>query len=87
LAARVSEGRFYLACIGQFKRGKSTLINALMGETVLPVGFIPVTAVPTVIRYGARKKARVQFTDGSCKEVEASELEVVKLLEDQRSIK
>ena len=38
LAARVSEGRFYLACIGQFKRGKSTLINALIGEPILPVG-------------------------------------------------
>ena len=59
LAARVSEGRFYLACIGQFKRGKSTLINALIGEPVLPVGFIPVTAVPTVIRYGlASESAR-----------------------------
>ena len=46
LAARISEGRFYVACIGQFKRGKSTLINALIGEPVLPVGFIPVTAVP-----------------------------------------
>ena len=56
LAARVSEGRFYLACIGQFKRGKSTLINALIGEPVLPVGFIPVTAVPTVIRYGAHQE-------------------------------
>jgi len=75
LATRVSEGRFYLACIGQFKRGKSTLINALIGEPVLPVGFIPVTAVPTVIRYGAHKKARVQFGDGSWKEIEASELE------------
>jgi hypothetical protein len=29
LAARVSEGRFYVACIGQFKRGKSTLLNVL----------------------------------------------------------
>jgi hypothetical protein len=75
LAARVSEGRFYLACIGQFKRGKSTLINALIGEPVLPVGFIPVTAVPTVIRYGAHKKARIQFRDSSWKEIEASELE------------
>ena len=56
LAARVSEGRFYLACIGQFKRGKSTLINALIGEPVLPVGFIPVTAVPTVIRYGSAQE-------------------------------
>ncbi len=31
LAARVSEGRFYVACVGQFKRGKSTLLNALIG--------------------------------------------------------
>jgi hypothetical protein len=71
----VSEGRFYVACIGQFKRGKSTLINALIGEPVLPVGFIPVTAVPTVIRYGARKKARIQFRDGAWQEIAASDLE------------
>ena len=75
LAARVSEGRFYLACIGQFKRGKSTLINALIGEPVLPVGFIPVTAVPTVIRYGAHKKARIQFRDGAWQQIAASDLE------------
>jgi ribosome biogenesis GTPase A len=74
LAARVSEGRFYLACIGQFKRGKSTLINALIGEPVLPVGFIPVTAVPTVIRYGAHKKARIQFRDGAWQQVAPSDL-------------
>ena len=43
LAARVSEGRFYVACVGQFKRGKSTLLNALVGHEVVPTGFIPVT--------------------------------------------
>lgn len=75
LAARVSEGRFYLACIGQFKRGKSTLINALVGESILPVGFIPVTAVPTVIRYGAHKKARIQFRNGAWQQITASELD------------
>jgi GTPase Era involved in 16S rRNA processing len=75
LAARVSEGRFYLACIGQFKRGKSTLINALIGEPVLPVGFIPVTAVPTVIRFGAPKKARIQFRDGAWQQIAASDLD------------
>jgi len=74
LAARVSEGRFYLACIGQFKRGKSTLINALTGEPILPVGFIPVTAVPTVIRFGAHPRARVQGRDGSWQEIAVSEL-------------
>jgi hypothetical protein len=75
LAARVSEGRFYLACIGQFKRGKSTLINALVGERILPVGFVPVTAVPTVIRFGAQRRARVQLQDGSWQEIAPSDLD------------
>src|ERR1022692_2741602 len=72
LASRISEGRFYVACIGQFKRGKSTLINALIGDAVLPVGFTPVTAVPTVIRFGDQRRARVQVGDGSWQEVSVS---------------
>ncbi len=75
LAARLAEGRFYLAGIGQFKRGKSTLINALIGSPVLPVGFIPVTAVPTVIRYGAQPRARVQARDGTWSKVAVSDLQ------------
>ncbi len=69
LAARVSEGRIYVACIGQFKRGKSTLLNALVGQPVVPTGFVPVTAVPTVIRYGNRLRARVRMRDGSWRDV------------------
>lgn len=75
LAARVSEGRFYVACIGQFKRGKSTLINALIGEPVLPVGFIPVTAVPTVIRFGEQRRARIRARAGSWQEIGIAGLE------------
>jgi predicted GTPase len=52
LRERVSAGRFHVACIGQFKRGKSTLINALVGSPVLPTGVVPVTAVPTLLRSG-----------------------------------
>ncbi len=74
LASRISEGRFYVACIGQFKRGKSTLINALIGDAILPVGFTPVTAVPTVIRFGDRRRARVQVGDGSWQDVSVSAL-------------
>src|SRR5579863_3008261 len=74
LSARISEGRFYVACVGQFKRGKSTLINALIGEPVLPTGFIPVTAVPTVIRFGEQLTARVRLLDGSWNEIPVSEL-------------
>jgi hypothetical protein len=44
VAERVSEGRFYFACIGQFKRGKSSVLNALVGDNVLPTGVVPVSA-------------------------------------------
>ncbi|MEW6742221.1 MAG: dynamin family protein [Planctomycetota bacterium] len=73
-ARRVVEGRFYVACVGQFKRGKSSLINALVGETVLPVGVVPVTAAVTVLRYGRMPGARVRLLDGRWQEIKASEL-------------
>lgn len=76
LAARISEGRFYVACLGQFKRGKSTLINALIGEPILPVGFIPVTAVPTVVRFGEQARARIQARHGAWQEVAVSDLKL-----------
>jgi len=40
-----------------------------------PVGFTPVTAVPTVIRFGNRRRARVQVEDGSWQEVNVSDLD------------
>ena len=40
--------------VGEFKRGKSTLVNALLQTAVCPVDADIVTAVPTLIRYGER---------------------------------
>ena len=74
LAARIAEGRFYVACVGQFKRGKSTLLNALVGHEVVPTGYVPVTAVPTVIRFGEKLHARVRMRDGSWRDVPMAEL-------------
>jgi ribosome biogenesis GTPase A len=51
LKARLGHGQFHLAIVGQFKRGKSTVVNALLGAAVLPTGVIPLTAVPTFIRW------------------------------------
>ena len=75
LAKRLAEGRFYVACVGQFKRGKSTLIGALLGESILPTGFVPVTALPTVIRYGSTRSARIRAADGAWREIALHELE------------
>lgn len=51
----------YVAVVGDFKRGKSSLINALLGAPVLPTGVLPLTALPTLIRYG--DAPRVIVTD------------------------
>lgn len=75
LATRLVEGRFFVACVGQFKRGKSTLIGALIGESILPTGFVPVTAVPTIIRFGSTKRARIRTTEGVWLDIDLHELE------------
>ena len=67
---RLVEARFFVACLGQFKRGKSTLLNALVGQPILPVGVVPVTSVVTILRYGDRPAAMVRFSDGHTEPVE-----------------
>ncbi|MGD0416441.1 MAG: dynamin family protein [Terriglobales bacterium] len=69
VAERASEGRFYVACIGQFKRGKSSVLNALVGDSLLPTGVVPVTAVPTIVRHGSRAAARVRFEAGGWRDI------------------
>jgi len=75
IAERVSQGLFYVACVGQFKRGKSTLLNALIGEAVLPTGVVPVTSVPSVIRYGGSPAARVRFENAKWINIAVNDLE------------
>lgn len=60
LLARLAEDRFQLAVVGQFSRGKSTLMNAVLGAPYLPTGALPMTSVVTRVRYGSRPRALVQ---------------------------
>jgi len=67
LGEELSAERFYLAVLGSFKRGKSTLINALLGRDILPTGIIPLTSIVTKVRYGENTKTIVRFLD--CSEI------------------
>ncbi|MGH3299867.1 MAG: dynamin family protein [Trebonia sp.] len=64
LRDRLDAARLRVLVVGEAKRGKSTLINALLGRAVLPVGVTPLTAVATTVRYGDDAHAQVRFTDG-----------------------
>ncbi len=63
LKSRFDEGRFHLAVLGQFKRGKSTLLNALIGYPLLPTSVVPLTAIPTFVEYGERIRIKIVFRE------------------------
>jgi len=63
-----------LVVLGQFKRGKTTFINALIGINLLPTAVIPLTSVVTILKYGDKPKAFVKFLSGKRSEVTISEL-------------
>jgi GTPase SAR1 family protein len=63
-AGRLKSRRFQLAVVGQFKRGKSSLLNALLEDEVVPTGVLPLTALPTFIRRGPAFALEVSTQDG-----------------------
>jgi ribosome biogenesis GTPase A len=70
LHQRLATECFQLAVLGQFKRGKSTLLNALLRADVLPVGVVPVTAIPTFLNAAATPGLRVTYLSGQIEELE-----------------
>ena len=63
LAKRIAAGRLHVAILGQFKRGKSTLLNAILGSDLMPTAVVPLTAVPIFVEYGPTPMVRVHYSD------------------------
>jgi len=74
IIGRLRADLFNLAFVGQFKRGKTTLINALLGRDLLPAAVVPLTSVVTIIEYGVPEAVIIHFEDGSSREIAAQEL-------------
>jgi GTP-binding protein EngB required for normal cell division len=74
IAGRLERRILSVALIGQFKRGKTSLLNALIGEEILPTGVLPLTAIVTHVRFGAALRVIVRLQDGSEIEVPRAEI-------------
>lgn len=74
LADRVQAGVFRVLVLGEFKRGKSTLINALLGANLLPANVTPTTALLTLIKYGPDVEITLIPFRGEPQRVSAEEL-------------
>jgi GTP-binding protein EngB required for normal cell division len=68
LRRRLAEERLQMAVLGQFKRGKSTFINALLGAAVLPTGVVPLTALATFISWGPEPRIVVLLKGGALRQ-------------------
>ncbi len=81
---KLAEDSFDIAIIGEFNRGKSTLINALIGKDVLPMDVLPTTATLNRITYNIAPYVHVKFKDGREDDVDIENLKsyVTKLTDE-----
>ncbi len=74
LDAKLLQERFNVVVLGEFKRGKTTFVNALLGADVLPTAVVPLTSIVTVVTWGEEVSAEITFLDGRTVQVEPSAL-------------
>ncbi len=71
---RLRKNEFRILVAGETKRGKSSFINALLGDTYLPVDDSIATSQAFEIRHSENEIYRLRFTDGSTKEINREDL-------------
>jgi GTP-binding protein EngB required for normal cell division len=64
-----------IAIMGEFSAGKSTFVNALLGQTLAPMGVLPTTSTINVFRRGLSGGARVHYRDGRIATLAAADVE------------
>ena len=72
---RMANDNFNVAIVGEFKRGKSTVINALLGKNILPVDVLPTTATLNKITYNVTPFVTVEYKDGRKEQIGIEELD------------
>lgn len=72
---KAKDEHFEVAIVGEFKRGKSTLINALLGEEVLPADVLPATATLNRVTYSKEPYVQVEYKNGESEKVDINRLE------------
>ncbi len=72
--ARIENKTFCVAVVGEFRRGKTTFINALLGEEILPSDIDSCSATINRVTYSLNKYVEVEFKDGRKEKVEIDKL-------------
>jgi GTPase SAR1 family protein len=86
--AQVKNQTLSVVVVGEFKRGKSTFINALLGQDILPSDILPTTSTINRVVFGLTPSVTVRFKDGQEQSIAIEQLEnyVTKLTSDAEAI-
>lgn len=76
IISNLNRNTFSLVVVGQFKRGKTTFINALLGEDILPTAIVPLTSIVTILHYGETLLIKVFSKDGVIQEIPLEDLKL-----------
>src|ERR671924_251900 len=77
-ALSVVDPAFHVFVVGEFKQGKSSLVNALLNAPICPVDDDIATSVPTAVGYAEQPKAAVLFRPPDSEDPDADEREPVR---------
>ncbi|MGM0843686.1 MAG: dynamin family protein [Bacillota bacterium] len=86
LQASILEEQFQVVVVGEFSRGKSTFINALLGKKILPSSAKPTTTILNKITYGNEPSISLHFHDSMQKPAKISEEQFAKLVAPKEPI-
>jgi len=70
---KLESQRFRVAVIGDFSTGKSTLLNALLGEKIQPTSALPCSGTISILKYGETKRVICRYRNDSEEEVPLEE--------------
>ena len=76
---RHKDQRFSISVVGEFKRGKSTFINALLGKEILPSDILPCSATLNRVTYDLEPRVEIKFKPENGKEPAIEEIEIEQL--------
>jgi uncharacterized tellurite resistance protein B-like protein/GTPase SAR1 family protein len=86
VSKKLQSQRFRLAVVGEFSQGKSTLLNALLGEEIQPVREIPCSGTVTVLKYGDKKRVVCRYKDGREEEIPCEQYQLKATISEDAAI-
>ena len=71
---KLNNHTFAVGIMGEFKRGKSTVINSLLEQEIMPADILPCSATMNRVTYDLTPHAQLKMRNGTVKDIPVEEL-------------